>query len=289
MARVRDQGTDMTATNEYGGQMAPPQATLSPRRVRGLAIALVKPLAGKEQDFSDWFGRKHAPGIGSRLKGYRTAQLFRATKLRAPRDTPYDYLAAYEVDPDQCQHPASLLDGAPGIAHVGALPQTGASRPVAGNCVALVFTAISDRIVAPAEQDLPPASAGELPPLSEVGEVSIVFSKPVAGQESEYNHWYSNEHVPEVVGRLKGYNSGQRFRLADLDPPQPSAYRYLAFYEISAERSRASVGWLQKVGRPAAAAAAAAGHGKELSLSPALHDDRVTWIYSAVTRCFEAP
>ena len=42
----------------------------------------------------------------------------------------------------------------------------------------------------------------------------IVFSKPVAGKEEEYNDWYQNRHLGEVV-QTPGFVAAQRFSLAD--------------------------------------------------------------------------
>lgn len=60
----------------------------------------------------------------------------------------------------------------------------------------------------------------------------IVLSNPVEGREDEYNDWYTNTHIVDVM-KVPGLLSAQRFRLAPSqrrDPPH--AYRYLTIYEI---------------------------------------------------------
>jgi hypothetical protein len=59
----------------------------------------------------------------------------------------------------------------------------------------------------------------------------VVMTKPVEGREQEYNDWYQNVHLDDLVA-IDGVKSAQRFRLnqavaGDL-PPLP----YLAIYEV---------------------------------------------------------
>lgn len=59
----------------------------------------------------------------------------------------------------------------------------------------------------------------------------VVMSTPAEGREQEYNDWYQNVHLRDVVA-IDGIKSAQRFRLnltvsAD-QPPLP----YLAVYDI---------------------------------------------------------
>lgn len=61
----------------------------------------------------------------------------------------------------------------------------------------------------------------------------IVFSAPTPGKEDEYNDWYNNEHLDEVVA-IPGFVAAQRFRLSDDQLPgfQPSPHEYLSIYEF---------------------------------------------------------
>src|SRR5690606_19186746 len=42
----------------------------------------------------------------------------------------------------------------------------------------------------------------------------VVLSNPVPGRDQEYNDWYSNRHLADVVA-VPGFVSAQRFRLVD--------------------------------------------------------------------------
>lgn len=61
----------------------------------------------------------------------------------------------------------------------------------------------------------------------------IVLSSPVEGREAEYNDWYQNTHLGEVVA-LKGILSAQRFRLAK-PMGERQAWPHAAIYEIETD------------------------------------------------------
>lgn len=64
--------------------------------------------------------------------------------------------------------------------------------------------------------------------------VFVVFTEPVEGQEDEYNEWYSEVHVPDVL-KLDGITAARRFKLAAMNPPQEGHPPYLALYEIETD------------------------------------------------------
>lgn len=71
----------------------------------------------------------------------------------------------------------------------------------------------------------------------------IVFTKPTDGNEAEYNRWYDEVHLPEVL-ETEGFVAAQRFALADAqigDVADKAPSRYLAIYEIEAESLEAAL------------------------------------------------
>lgn len=62
----------------------------------------------------------------------------------------------------------------------------------------------------------------------------LVFSNPVEGKEDEYNDWYTNIHVKEVV-EVEGIISAQRFTLAKGQDIENQSHKYLAIYELENE------------------------------------------------------
>src|ERR1700737_2067478 len=61
-----------------------------------------------------------------------------------------------------------------------------------------------------------------------MGVTFVVFSNPVDGREDEYNDWYDNVHLADVLA-VDGVVSAQRFKYGDITGPAP--YQYLAVYE----------------------------------------------------------
>ena len=90
-------------------------------------------------------------------------------------------------------------------------------------------------------------------------------------REDEYNDWYSNRHLADVIA-LDGFQSAQRFTLADPDRAKDAPYKYLALYE--AEDGRTEV---------AAKALATATREGRIYLSDALRTDPGAWWYRPIT------
>lgn len=59
----------------------------------------------------------------------------------------------------------------------------------------------------------------------------LVFSNPIDGKEAEYNDWYTNVHLKEVVA-IEGFKSAQRFILTKEQQNESQPHKYLAIYEI---------------------------------------------------------
>jgi hypothetical protein len=60
----------------------------------------------------------------------------------------------------------------------------------------------------------------------------LVFSNPVAGQEAEYNRWYSDQHQQDVVS-VPGFKTAQRFVLSDVQLRQSKPLpKYVIIYKI---------------------------------------------------------
>ena len=96
----------------------------------------------------------------------------------------------------------------------------------------------------------------------------VVMTHAMEGREEEYNEWYQNVHLHDVVA-LEGFKSAQRFRLnrsllADGSAPQP----YLAIYDVETDDiDRAIDGMLAR-----------AADGR-MVISTALADDKFAVVY----------
>ena len=92
----------------------------------------------------------------------------------------------------------------------------------------------------------------------------LVFTNAVEGRDDEFNDWYDNVHLKEVL-ELPEFTSASRYRLSEgqLFPDQP--HRYLAIYEFKGPSTDAV----------AALSAAASG----LNMSDALAGDAHVILY----------
>ncbi len=62
----------------------------------------------------------------------------------------------------------------------------------------------------------------------------LVYTNALDSKDDEFNQWYDNTHIPEVLGLTKAV-AAQRFRLSDIQPGDPGAHRYLAIYEFEVD------------------------------------------------------
>ena len=63
----------------------------------------------------------------------------------------------------------------------------------------------------------------------------VVLTKPTGDRDAEFNRWYDEQHLPEVLA-VPGFTAATRYqvlsRLPDAGTPD---WRYLAIYEIEAD------------------------------------------------------
>ena len=63
----------------------------------------------------------------------------------------------------------------------------------------------------------------------------FVYTNSLEGKDDEFNRWYDEIHVPEILKFTKS-TAAQRFRLSDAQPEDlpgdPEPFRYLAIYEF---------------------------------------------------------
>ena len=67
-------------------------------------------------------------------------------------------------------------------------------------------------------------------------QIFLVQTNPVEGREDEFNDWYSNQHLSDVLN-VPGFVAAQRFRLSDTQRPGTGAYpyKYIAIYEMEGD------------------------------------------------------
>jgi hypothetical protein len=69
--------------------------------------------------------------------------------------------------------------------------------------------------------------------------IQIVFSNPAEGKDDEFNEWYDNVHIPDLLA-IPGMLSAQRYALHDaeiyrMEGATPPEHRYLLIYEMEGD------------------------------------------------------
>jgi hypothetical protein len=60
----------------------------------------------------------------------------------------------------------------------------------------------------------------------------VVLTNPVPGKDAEYNKWYDNQHIPDVLN-IPGLVAAQRFVVAEGQPGvEQKPHKYLTLYDI---------------------------------------------------------
>jgi hypothetical protein len=62
----------------------------------------------------------------------------------------------------------------------------------------------------------------------------VVLTSPTAGMEEEFNDWYTNTHLSDVL-KLEDYVSAQRFRYVPKSADDVPMRKYLAIYETQTD------------------------------------------------------
>jgi hypothetical protein len=77
----------------------------------------------------------------------------------------------------------------------------------------------------------------------------LVFSNPVDDRAEQFNEWYENVHLPDVLS-VDGVTSAQRFRCAPVDTQRAAApkHQHLAMYELDGEPSSVLEAFFERVG-----------------------------------------
>lgn len=69
--------------------------------------------------------------------------------------------------------------------------------------------------------------------------VQVVFSNPVAGREDEFNEWYDNVHIPELL-TVPGMLSATRYALHEAEIYHVAGgvapeHKYMCIYEMEGD------------------------------------------------------
>ena len=69
----------------------------------------------------------------------------------------------------------------------------------------------------------------------------VVMTNPVEGRDGEYNDWYTNTHLDDVL-KIPGITGAQRFHRSDTQRDDgPFPWGYLAIYECETDDLRSII------------------------------------------------
>jgi hypothetical protein len=178
-------------------------------------VAALDVQAGYEDEVEEWYSEKHLPSVLAQ-PGWVAAHRFRCLEGE-PRE-----LTIFDLE----------LSGAQLAEGVSASPlaneQIGRRiRDYHARTYRLVFESADDRV------------ASDL--------INVITTDVVPGYEAEFNRWYNEIHIPEILA-CPGWTSARRYRCLDGDPP------FLAIYALEDEQRpfstreyEAAVGWDDQV------------------------------------------
>jgi hypothetical protein len=106
----------------------------------------------------------------------------------------------------------------------------------------------------------------------------VVFTNPVEGRDDEYNEWYTDVHLRDVLG-IPGVVGAQRFRRSGIQRDDgPFPWGYLAIYQCDTDDVRSVIRELKTRG------------GTELMrMTDSLAKERFVCFFEPITELRRAP
>jgi len=105
----------------------------------------------------------------------------------------------------------------------------------------------------------------------------VVLTNAVPGRADDFNAWYDEVHLGDVVKKMGGFAAARRYDLVGEGP-----WGYLALYEIdggNVEHAIERIVW----GRAERVEAEAVGREPQVPISPAMEEHRLSFFFSART------
>jgi hypothetical protein len=194
------------------------------------------PSPGTEDEWNKWYNEQHQVDVAS-IPGFKTAQRYAVSENQLSSSKPLTkYLVSYRIVTDdlpsvlkEVQRRLQSGETKPGPAQP---TDRNASSRERNTGASLTYRAIELVIYHKGNQ--PKAVGGETHKY-----VQIMFSSPATpAQEDEYNRWYRDKYLPELVSS-PGWVQCQRFVVSDFQmstrPPAQWPYKYLAMCEIDTD------------------------------------------------------
>lgn len=103
----------------------------------------------------------------------------------------------------------------------------------------------------------------------------IALSNPVEGREQDFNDWYDNTHIPQIMA-TPGFTAAQRFKLTQSLGPQSENFQYLTIYEAETDDFGAMLGALAQAAETGKLTPSDAADKQNHTAFYEVHTERVT-------------
>lgn len=180
------------------------------------------PVAGKEDEYNQWYDRQHAPDVVS-IPGFVSAQRFvyNDVQLREVAVKKPKYLVLYKIATDDLN--AVIAE----VKHRLQSGQTRVSPSLDANSGQMyIYRAFRPEV---------PGARGEAAdakPGPAQTYYQVVFGDAVAGKDAEFNRWYDTDHAPNLVA-APGFVFAQRAVINEVQmEPIANPSHYLALFKI---------------------------------------------------------
>jgi hypothetical protein len=236
--------------------------------MRALLVVYTEPTTPAHEDaYNRWYTEEHLPDVLA-VPGYVRATRF----VAVPGDcvVPQRYLSLYELEVEGISGLQATSDEHMRRIGTGEMRRSPDGAMDRNAMRALYYEAVGPRV-----------GSGDAVPSS----VLMVYSDPSSPDlEDEYNRWYHETHLPEVID-VPGFVAASRYRVTAvnmLNEPWVVSQRYLAVYELDRsdpEQIAASHAELSRRVR----------EGDRMGMSPSLGAGPITRYYTRISDRIAAP
>jgi hypothetical protein len=186
-------------------------------------LVFSNPVAGREDEYNKWYDGKHLADVTS-VPGFVSGQRYvvNAAQLRDDAKPPRKYLAIYKIVTDDL---ASVFAEVNRRIDAGITVMSPAYDR--SNSLSYTYKVIRPMVEHSGHTPDPAAARPQ-------AYYQLVFTNPVPGREDEYNKWYDERHVPDVVG-VPGFVNAQRLAASEVQLNRKNTeirFRYLVMYKI---------------------------------------------------------
>jgi hypothetical protein len=213
-----------------GAVMPATQAARFEPRQQHLMVVYNNEVTGRDEDYRRWYASTHLPWVVG-FPDVVSGQLYAKTEITGgvPQHPPRNYMILYRIDSSDIK---TTYDG------FKPAPAAEAPEPVDESS----SYAISYRNYGYEVKGSAPRShhGGTLKTY-----VFMVLDEPLAGREADFNSWYDNVHLADLLG-TPGLVAAQRYILGDVQRPKTAAApKYLAIYTLVTDDVLATFGELR--------------------------------------------